>query len=425
MQHIKTELKVDQVYLSYPYLVTFADEATNVYEIQSSSLQHVTSLSQTITGYIREGAIIIDPSRDALIIVQSNVFVFNLHDGQLQKTLTLFGTLTDAPILYDRGRVLVTLSDETDEDGEQKEDFWILSCNPFDLEPAGYSFLTQIRRPCTDKHMLYNHVLSSHEGGVVVGQHTSFTNQPLKLHYWSPEGQPYDDSLPPAYTVDIPITLPEGNAIEARYAASIDDDCFALCTVEAQLGVLDGPGVHQSVIRTLSLPSLDILWTAQAIDGQVNHVYHLRSEGIVLAIGTVSERNDSNGGDANNATWIVALDVEHGERRQFTKFNHRNIGKELVRCSLTTSATEEGEVTVSDEPDIVFITSGGDVAKVSVSKFLEEGLPSDEFGALEIAQSAGIQLKDVSRLTLSRRASISQQSVVVLDDGGVVSVFTW
>ncbi|KAI3616688.1 hypothetical protein WG66_011499 [Moniliophthora roreri] len=426
MKHIKTDLRAEQIHLSYPYLFTFSEEATNIYEIRSSSPHHIATLSQNIEGYFREGSIIIDPSRDALIVVCNSVMVFNLHDGQLQKNLGLFGTLTDTPIRYDRGRVLVTLSDDEEQDGEEKEYFWILSCNPFDLELPGYSFLTQIQRASAEKNMLYSHVLPSREGGVVVAQHTSYTDQPMKLHYWSPEGQPYDESLPPAYTVDIPMTLEDGSSIEARDAVPIDETTFALCTVEMVLDCLDSPGSHQSVIRVVSLPALDTLWSSDPIVGEAKHIYHVPGEDIVLIIGVVSEREDPKGDSADYATWIAAFDTQSGERRQFTKLNHRKIGKRLVGCRLTATVTEKGDIVPSDEPDIVFLTSIGDVATFSLSKFLTEGLPSDDFAPLEKSSlSSGLQLKDIGRRTLDRRVCISQGSTAVVDDESLISIFTW
>ncbi|KAK7049709.1 hypothetical protein VNI00_005740 [Paramarasmius palmivorus] len=415
MHHVKTEKHADQVYLSYPYLVTFSERATTIFEIQPpSSLRRITCLSQTITGYLQDGAVI------------NKIVVFNLHAGELQNTLSLFGQVTDAPIQYDHGRVLVTVSDETEEDGETKEDFWILACNPFDLEPAGYSFLTQIRRPCTEQHMLYSHIFPSRNHGLVVAQHTALTQQPLKLHYWSPEGQPYDESLPPSRTIEIPITLDDAGSMEARHAVAINDDTLAFSTVETVLDFLDGPGIYQSIIHVASLPSLEILWSSEPIDGEAKHVYHAVNEGIVLAIGIASERDDPDADSPDYATWLVALDAQNGKRRQFTKLNHRKIGKELVECSLTTSVTDVGEVMTSNAPDIVFVSSKGEVTALPLSKFLEDGLPSDDAIVLERScHSSGLHLKDIFRLTSSRRASLGHKTAVVVDDEGVVSLFTW
>ncbi|KAF9265807.1 hypothetical protein L218DRAFT_1075365 [Marasmius fiardii PR-910] len=428
MKHVKTELKADEVHLFHPYVVTFSSDATNIYEIKSSELHHITSTSEPVTDYLRKGAVIIDPSRDALITVGNKVHVFNLHSGELQNTIGLFGTLSDSTIIYDRGRVLVTLSDEMEtDDGETAEEYWILSCNPFDLEPKGYSFLTQIRVACTESHMHYHHVLSTSEYGVVIGQHTTLTSQPLLLHYWSPEGQPDDESQPPAHTVEIPMTSAGAESIQAEKAVSIDSDCFALATLEAVMGCLDAPGTYQTVIRTHQLPTLETLWEDQPIDGTIKHFYHLPSEGIILAIGLLAERgDDSNIDNPDYATWIVALDVENGQRKQFTKLNHRKIGKGLVACDITTSVTEDGEIIVSEDPSLVFVSSKGDVATFPFSKFLNEGLPSDMFGVLEDkSHSSGLQLEDIPRLTLTKRASIGEGTAAVLDDEGFLSLFTW
>ncbi|KAG7086519.1 hypothetical protein E1B28_002471 [Marasmius oreades] len=423
MKHTKTEFKADQVYVSHPYVVTFSGEATNIYEIESSGLQHITSLSEPVTDYLPQNSVIVDPSRDALIIAGKRVYAFNLHDGQLQNTIGLFGT-SHGPTIYDRGRVLVTLSDDTEED---EEECWILACNPFDLEPAGYSFLTEIRVARTETFMHYHLVHSSAEYGVVVGQHTSKTQQPLILHYWSPEGQPYDDSLPPIYTVEIPMTLECAESIIADYAASIDDDCFALATLETVLGSPDAPGTHQTVVRTHQLPTLETLWESQPVDGRLIHFYHLPAEGIILAIGSLVEWEDSSNPDnIGYGTWILALDVENGERKQFAKLNHRKIGKELVECDITTCVAEDGEIIVSEDPNLVFISSVGDIATLPFSKFLDEGLSSDTFSRLhETCHSSGLQLKDIPRLTVTKRASVGDGSAAVLDDDGFLSIFTW
>lgn len=428
MEHITAELKASQVHLAYPYVVAFSEEGTNIYEITSSALKHISSLTPPYDGffrggeiYLREGAVIVDPSRDTIIIVENKVHVWNLHDGQHQNTIGLFGTICDIPIIYDEGRVLVTLSDETEEEGEQRTDFWVLACNPFDLEPQGYSYLTEVRIPALEDNQLFHHVLSSAEHGVVVGEHTSLTTKPLRLHYWSPEGQPYDDSMPPAHTIEIPITLSDADSMLAQYATLIDDNTFALATLETVLGSPDAPGVHQTVIRAHSLPSLNTLWQADAIPGKAEHLYHLANQRIIIAIGKESEGIDDS---PDYATWIVALDAEHGKRLQYTKLNHQKIGKEVVACSLTTSVTEEGKIVPSDKPDIVFVTDKGDISTFSLATFLEEGLPVGHPGALEkTVHSSGLQLKEVERLP--GRVSIGQRSVAALDDDGSLSVFTW
>ncbi|KAJ8072666.1 hypothetical protein PM082_016225 [Marasmius tenuissimus] len=428
MEHMATELKAVRIHLSYPYVIAFSTEATNVYEIKTSALQHISSLTPPSEGffregaiYLREGAVIFDPSRDAIIIVEKQVHVWNLHDGQLQNTIGLFGTVCDLPIIYDNGRVLVTLADETEEEGEQIAEFWVLACNPFDLEPQGCDYLTQLRIAAPEQHQLYHHVHASAEHGVVVGEHISLTRNPLKLYYWSPEGQPYDESVPPAHSIDIPITLSDADSMLAQYATSIDDNRFALATLETVLGSPDAPGVHQTVIRAHSLPTLNILWQDGPIAGTIKHIYHLASQGVIIAFGKVSEGLDD---DPDCATWIVALDAQQGRRLQFTKLNHQKIGKKIVSCDLTTSVTEEGKIVPSDNPDIVFVTNKGDVSAFSLAAFLEEGLPSDHSGALEkTVHSSGLRLKDVDRLP--GRVSIGQKSVAALDDDGSLSVFTW
>jgi len=67
--------------------------------------------------------------------------------------------------------------------------------------------ITELRIPALEDNQLFRHVLPSAEHGVVVGEYKSLTTKPLRLHYWSPEGQPYDDSMPPVPTIDIPTTV--------------------------------------------------------------------------------------------------------------------------------------------------------------------------------------------------------------------------
>ncbi|KAK1224108.1 hypothetical protein PQX77_013051 [Marasmius sp. AFHP31] len=428
MEHIVAELRAVRIHLSYPYVIAFSTEATNVYEIKSSALQHICSLTPPSEGffrdgsiYLREGAVIVDPSRDAVIIVENKVHVWNLHDGQLQNTIGLFGTVCDLAIIYDNGRVLVTLADETEEEGEQTTEFWVLACNPFDLEPQGYDHLTQLRIAAPEQHQLYHHVYASAEHGVVVGEHISLTRNPLKLYYWDPEGQPYDESMPPAHSINIPITLSDADSMFAQYAVSIDNNRFALATLETVLGSPDALGVHQTVIRAHSLPTLNILWQDDPIAGTIKHIYHLASQGVIIAIGKVSEGLED---DPDYATWIMALDAEHGKRLQFTRLNHQKIGKKIVSCDLTTSVTEEGKIVPSDNPDIVFVTNKGDVSTIPLAAFLEEELPLDHPAALEkTVHSSGLRLKDVDRLP--GRVSIGQRSIAALDDDGSLSVFTW
>ncbi|KAL0572180.1 hypothetical protein V5O48_009775, partial [Marasmius crinis-equi] len=422
-----------QIFNFHPYVLAFCPDSTDVYEItdKSSPPRHITSLTPPSKGtfrsgtiFLRPGAVIVDPSRDAIIIVENRLHVWNLHSGQEQRTIDLFGTVSEFPIIYDKGRVLVTLTDEAEEEGEERTDFWILACNPFGLEPTDYDFITQIRIPAPERHEVYNHVLYSREHGVVVGQHISLTSQPLKLHYWSPKRQPDDESQPPTHTISLPMTLDGARSMLAQYAVSIDDHRFVLSTLETVLGSPDVPGSSQTVIRAHVLPSLETIWEADPIPGQAHAIYHLPKQGVTIAFGKANESIDDD--DPVHATWIVVVDVEHGKRLQFTKLNHREIEKKIFFCSLTTSVTEEGEIVPSDEPEIVFVSGQGEVATLPIARYLKEGLTAGQFGALEkTIQSSDFRLDEDYVSLLSNQVSIGQLSVAAMGGDNLLSLFTW
>ena len=64
--------------------------------------------------------------------------------------------------------------------------------------------ITELRIPALEDNQLFRHVLPSAEHGVVVGEYKSLTMKLIELYYWSPEGQPHDDSMPPRHPNDSP-----------------------------------------------------------------------------------------------------------------------------------------------------------------------------------------------------------------------------
>ena len=80
--------------------------------------------------------------------------------------------------------------------------------------------------------------------------------------------------MPPTHTTELPITLSDADSALAQYqyATSIDDNTFALATLETMVGSPNAPGVRQTVIRAYSLPSLNILWQADLILRKAEHV---------------------------------------------------------------------------------------------------------------------------------------------------------
>lgn len=419
-------LQAKQVFASSELVIAFGEDETSIYNVRQSPPQKFASLEPPFEGffrrgeiYLREGAVIVDSLRNAIIIVENQLHVWNLSDGGIERSMGLFGSIYES-VLYDNARVLVVTADETIENGETQEETWMLVCNPFNLEPESYNFSSTACIPTFDRLQFFHPALFSVQHGILCGEHTSLTSQPLRLHYWKPAMPTGDDMGPPARTMEIPITLPEAESIVAKYATPCGDDAIALCTLETVLDCLDGPGVHQSTIRLIRTPSLEAAWEADPIPGRISSLHYVNEHKVVTAIGK-SALNVEN--EVIHFTWIVALDAGTGQQLQFTRLHPTSLGGRLVACELAQSA-ENFQSAASSVAEIIFVTATGNIAKLSLTAYLSDGLSSENIAKLvDNVYSSSLKLREVLRL--DGRLSIGHRCIAAVDDDGLLSIFRW
>ncbi|KAJ2978405.1 hypothetical protein NQ176_g3828 [Zarea fungicola] len=423
----KLKLQAKQVFASPGFVIAFCEDATLVYNVRQSPPQQVASLEPPFEGffrggeiYLREGAVIVDSLRDAVIIVENQLHVWGLGDGRCQRSIGLFGSIYES-VLYDNGSVLVATADEKIEDGETEEETWMLVCNPFNLEPEGYDFSSTACIPTPDRLQFYHPALFSVAGGILAGEHTSLTEQPLKLHYWKPATPTGADMGPPVSRTEIPISLPEAESIVAKYATTGGDDAIVLATLETVLDCPDGPGVHQSTIRLIRTPSLEIAWEADPIPGRISSLHYINECKVVIAIGKSALDVEDK---LIHFTWIVALDAQTGQKIQFARLHPDSLGGRLVACKLVQPPETLKDIALSGVAEIILVTAAGNIAKLSLTSYLDDGLSSENIAKLaENVNSSKLKFQEVLRL--DGRLSISHQCIAAVDDDGFLSIFRW
>ncbi|KAK7053163.1 hypothetical protein VNI00_003782 [Paramarasmius palmivorus] len=411
---VKTDVAAECIHLSYPYLFAFKEEGTEIYRIQKACLYHIATISQSLVYF---GGVLVDPSRDTVIIEQERLYVFNLHTGRQVKTISLFGSPRTHLISYDHGLVQVTVEGRAGEPPVEEDGILVL--DPFGPESAEQEYSIHIRRPRTNNFFVTNHVFFPQGGGAVIVEHSAYSDGPLQLLYWKSEDlQPNNASSSPTRSIDIPMTLPGGDLIEAIHSTPIDGSTFALCKGDIHMG----GNARLTTIYAISVPSLDIVWSAESIVGESTSIHYVPTQGVVVVIGEAEENL------SYARSWIVALDAQTGALRRFTTFHMQEMGKRLIACQLTTCLSEEGLVTVAENPYIVLFFQDGDVAILSLADFLEKGIPDNDWEALmewSMYCATHLRVDNWIQRRAGKSIGISNNCVAVLDDEDKIAVLTW
>ncbi|KAK7053162.1 hypothetical protein VNI00_003781 [Paramarasmius palmivorus] len=409
---VKTDVKAQSIYLCYPYLFIFLEESTEIYRVQETSLQYVVTVSRA---FPHCGSVLVDPSRDVVIIEQEHLFIFNLHTGRHVKTSSLFDSPRTHLLSYDNGLVRVAL--EGRGGAAPVEEDAILVFDPLGLESAEQEYLIQIRRPRTNTFFITNHVFFPPKGGAVIVEHSAWSAGPLKLLYWRPEDLAKSTSSP-TRSIEIPMSLPEGDLMEAIHSVAVGESTFAFCKQDIHMGA-DG---RLTAIYAISIPNLDILWSTVPIEGEPNSIHYVPEQNMIVAIGRTTEYL------SYTSTWIVALDAQTGERRRFTTFHNRKLGKKLVICQLTTNLSDDGTITVLDNPDLVFVFLEGDIIVHSLIDFLGKGLPDDDLSTLaetSMCCTSDVRFNNWYQRLDGKSIGISNRCVAIVDDEDEIAVLTW
>ncbi|KZV83993.1 hypothetical protein EXIGLDRAFT_727761, partial [Exidia glandulosa HHB12029] len=393
------------VHIHENYVVTFGPDgtSTDLWTLSNDgrALEHFMVMRPPERS--RRVAQIVDGQRALVATLKRSsdapeLHIFDLHSGDLMRTLMLYGSPDDVRMSYSSALGLALVSTRVADElprvlvVDVAGNGWI----------EGVAHIPPDLRTSTDR--LSPHFSAEHitDGGDIICSYVPPLLPDVIDHFtlmrW--EGIPQENTLPTA-CADFPITLEDGDAVSISCCIPfLGGAVGAALLIAACEGAAETVYSCWSVVRAIDIRTLGTLWTAEPIWGTIRHLYHAVDAGVVLVTGMY--HTPDNAGKNIPLSIIGALDDQTGVLRRLEHVNRSVQGVSVRLCAASRGA-------------VIIVFVNGEVSITSMDDFLSKGLArnadTQKVVTTRLSQNEGTKVVDVA---------IASSSVVVATETNLV-----